>query len=147
MALKDVIAATSSGAPHGAPALINLAGIRVLLVDDDDAQLEIVSTLLEHAKAEVVTATSAEHALRELARQAPDVIVSDISMPDCDGYHFLRRVRARAAQAGGTTPAIALTAKTATVDHSRALLAGYQVHLAKPVRVIELLVAIRKLVD
>jgi CheY-like chemotaxis protein len=129
------------------PALIHLAGIRVLLVDDDREQLKLIAELLVTARAEVVTATSADEAVQQLAQRTPDVIVSDISMPDCDGYHFLRMVRARSPQAGGATPAIALTGHATAEDQARALLAGYQIHLAKPFRVIELLVAINSVVD
>jgi CheY-like chemotaxis protein len=68
-------------------------------------------------------------------------------MPGCDGYHFLRMVRSRPLKQGGATPAIALTGKATTEDQTRALLAGYQVHLAKPVRIIALLVAIRSVLE
>jgi CheY-like chemotaxis protein len=124
---------------------VSLAGLRVLLVEDDVEQLELLSSLLEHANAEVVTATSAEQALQKLAQRAPDIIVSDINMPECDGYQFLRRVRSRSVQDGGATPAIALTGRTRPEDQTRAFLAGYQLHFSKPLRLLELLVAIRGL--
>jgi CheY-like chemotaxis protein len=124
-----------------------LAGIHVLLVDDDVDELATIAELLSEAGAEVVTATSAHDAIRALSRRVPDVIVSDISMPGCDGYHMLRMVRARGAQRGGSTPAIALTGKASPEDHTRALLASYQMHLTKPIRFDDLLVAIRRVVD
>ena len=124
---------------------VSLAGLRVLLVEDDVDQLELLSSLLEHANAQVVKATSAEQALQQPAQRAPDVIVSDINMPDCDGYHFLRRVRSRRVEDGGATPAIALTGRTRPEDQTRALLAGYQLHFSKPLRLLELLLAIRGL--
>jgi len=149
VALKDVInrsSSSGSSGPQRTPALINLAGIRVLLVDDDPEQLQLVAELLTAANAEVATAATVGAAIRQLAERVPDVLVSDIGMPDCDGYHFLRMVRARSPQDGGSTPAIALTGNATTEDQSRAALAGYQVHLAKPLRLIELLVAINSLV-
>jgi CheY-like chemotaxis protein len=147
VAIKDLIHHSPASHWQRSPALIDLAGIRVLLVDDDVEQLELVSSLLADANAEVVTATSADDGVQQLARHSPDVIVSDINMPGCDGYHFLRMVRARASRGGGATPAIALTGKVTTEDQTRAFLAGYQVHLAKPFRLIELLVAIRNVVE
>lgn len=119
----------------------------MLLVDDDVEHLDLLSALLESAKARVRAATSAEQAMAEIGRRVPDIIVSDINMPDCDGYYFLRRVRSRTPQEGGATPAIALTGNTRTEDHTRALLAGYQRHLSKPCRPVELLLAIRDVVD
>jgi CheY-like chemotaxis protein len=133
--------------PSRAPALPNLAGICVLLIDDDLDQLTMLSELLSHASADVVSATSADGALQEIARRLPDVIVSDISMPDCDGYQLLRRLRTRPVQEGGSTPAIALTGRVTQNDQTRALLAGYQTYLAKPVRIIDLVVAIRSVID
>jgi CheY-like chemotaxis protein len=147
VALKDFLDRSSSSGPQRTPALINLANIRVLLVDDDVEQLQLVAELLAAANADVMTATSVGAAIRQLTQRVPDVIVSDIGMPDCDGYHFLRMVRARNPQDGGATPAIALTGNTTTEDQARAALAGYQIHLAKPLRLIELLVAINSLVD
>jgi CheY-like chemotaxis protein len=146
MAIKDSIDRSSSCRSRSAPKLIDLTGIRILLVDDDLEQLELVSELLAEANADVMTATSADEAIEQLAQCAPDVIVSDINMPGCDGYHLLRRVRSRNLQEGGATPAIALTGKTTTEDQTRALLSGYQMHVPKPFRVIELLVAIRNVV-
>lgn len=153
MALKDFhdrsssAGSTGSAGPQRTSALINLAGICVLLVDDDEEQLQLVAELLAAAHADVVTATSGGAAIRQLTQRVPDVIVSDISMPDCDGYQFLRMVRARTPRDGGATPAIALTGNTTAEDQARAGLAGYQIHLAKPLRHIELLVAINSLVD
>lgn len=119
----------------------------MLLVEDDLAQLELVSELLAKANAAVTTATSADEAVQRLAQCNPDVIVSDIDMPGCDGYHFLRMVRSRTREQGGATPAIALTGKATTEDQTRALLAGYQVHLAKPFPIIALLAAIHGVME
>jgi CheY-like chemotaxis protein len=119
----------------------------VLLVDDDVDQLASLSEVISTAGAVVDAVTSAHEAMRALARHVPDVIVSDIGMPHCDGYHLLRMVRARTRQHGGATPAIALTGRTTPADRARALLASYQLHLAKPVQTIELIAAIRRLAD
>jgi len=119
----------------------------VLLVDDDVDELAMLADLLSDAGAEVDTASSAHDAIRQLSQRVPDVIVSDISMPGCDGYHLLRMVRARGPQRGGSTPAIAITGKATPADHTRALLASYHVHLTKPIRIVDLLVAIRSVVD
>ena len=126
---------------------IRLSGIRVLLVEDDVDQLAMLSEIVSSAGAEVDAVTSAHAAIRVFAQRIPDVIVSDISMPDCDGYHLLRMVRARSRQHGGATPAIALTRAATPADQTRALLASYQLHLTKPIRSIELIVAIRSLAD
>jgi CheY-like chemotaxis protein len=126
---------------------IRLHDVRVLLVDDDTLQLALISELLADAGADVLGVTSAHEAVKALAQRAFDVIVSDIHMPECDGYHLLRMIRARPWTQGGRTPAIALTGRTTEGDRTRAHLAGYQVHLAKPVRFIDLVVAIRDVVD
>jgi CheY-like chemotaxis protein len=121
-----------------------LAGKRVLVVDDEPDALELVEDFLQRAGAIASLARSAEEALRKLDER-PDIIISDISMPDGDGYQLIRRIRARSADRGGTTPAIALTAHVADTDHSRALLAGFQMHLSKPIKAMELVASIHQL--
>nr|MDQ3299501.1 response regulator [Myxococcota bacterium] len=128
----------------GQPA-IQLAGITVLVVDDEEDARELVKWVLVEAKAEVITASSAAEALELLATSRPDVIVSDIGMPDRDGYQFMRAVRERTLAEGGKTPAIALTAFARSEDRTRALLSGYQVHMAKPIEPQELVVTIGSL--
>jgi CheY-like chemotaxis protein len=120
-------------------------GLRVLLVDDDEDTLEMLSAFVRHAGAEVSTAESAADALELLRTAAPDVIVSDVAMPVEDGYEFMRRVRSLAAERGGLTPAVALTAYAGDDDRARALRAGYQRHLAKPVEPAALLEVIADL--
>jgi CheY-like chemotaxis protein len=124
----------------------SLTGLRILLVEDDVDQLTILSQVLSAAGAAVDVATTAHDAMQALSKRVPDVIVSDINMPHCDGYHLLRMVRARAREQGGATPAIALTARATLADRTRALLASYQLHLEKPVRIRELIAAIRSVV-
>jgi PAS domain S-box-containing protein len=115
-----------------------LQDVRVLVVDDDLDCLEIVGEALDGAGADVTTAQSAQEAL---AAQGPfDVIVSDIGMPGMDGYSFMRSIRSR--DTGADVPAIALTAYARSVDTDRALRAGYQEHLAKPIEPRKLIEAV-----
>jgi NO-binding membrane sensor protein with MHYT domain/CheY-like chemotaxis protein/nitrogen-specific signal transduction histidine kinase len=110
-----------------------LAGVKVLLVDDADDTLEVLQQILQHSGARIMAATSAGTALALLEREQPDVIVSDIGMPDVDGFELMRRIRRRSAGAGGAIPAIALTAFTRQDDRAKALQAGFNDYLAKPV--------------
>ena len=109
-----------------------LAGVRVLLVDDDTDFLESLDVALQARGARVTRAESAGAALAALDKSLPDVVVSDLGMPEEDGYGFIRSVRARPAGKGGDVPAIALTAYVADHDRERSLAAGFQLHLAKP---------------
>ncbi len=114
-----------------------LADLRVLLVDDEpDARL-LLTTVLEQRGAHVLAVASAPQALAALAAFRPDIIVSDIGMPGEDGYSLLRKVRSLAPADGGRVPAVALTAYAREEDRMRALRAGYQVHVAKPVNPAE----------
>ncbi len=124
---------------------ILLAGVKVLVVDDEPDARDLLMHVLVDAQAEVTTAGSAEEGLARVKTERPDVIVSDIGMPDRDGYQFMRAVRALPVADGGRTPAIALTAFARSEDRTRALLAGYQVHLAKPIEPHELVVTIGSL--
>jgi CheY-like chemotaxis protein len=92
--------------------------------------------------AEVRAVASATEALRSFQEHKPDLIIGDIGMPDVDGYEMIRRIRALPAAAGGEIPAVALTAFSRMEDRNRALLAGYQYHLAKPVEFAELAVTL-----
>jgi signal transduction histidine kinase/CheY-like chemotaxis protein len=122
-----------------------LAGLRVLVVDDDDDGREVISMVLEECGAIVASAGSAEAAFASFARDRPDVILSDIGMPGEDGYSFIRRIRALDTGHGGSTPAASLTAYTTPEDRRRALNAGFNLHVAKPVEPAELLAVIASL--
>lgn len=111
----------------------SLAGMRLLIVDDEMDAREVLGTMLRQSGAEVRAAASANEALGLLRWWRPDVLVSDIGMPDEDGYALLRRVRALSPEQGGLIPAIALTAYAGGQDRQRALESGFQAHLAKPV--------------
>jgi CheY-like chemotaxis protein len=116
-----------------------LDGVRVLIVDDEaDARL-ILTTIIERCAAEVMAVDSAAEALKALDSFKPDVLMSDIGIPGEDGYSLIRKVRALSPEQGGKIPAVALTAYAREEDRMRALLAGYQVHVAKPVNPAELI--------
>jgi PAS domain S-box-containing protein len=110
-----------------------LPGIRVLLVDDDADTRELIRMALEQRGAAVTAVASASEALEALGRIQPDMLVSDIGMVDKDGYDLIREVRSREAKWGGHVPAVALTAYARAQDQQRALAAGYQAHVAKPI--------------
>jgi PAS domain S-box-containing protein len=136
------------GGPSAASAWADhpsLAGIAVLVVDDEPDALALVRRVLEECGARVLTAGSAREGLALVAAERPDVIVSDIGMPDEDGYDFVRAVRALPADRGGRTPAAALTAFARAEDRTRALRAGYQTHVAKPVEPTELTAVVASL--
>ena len=137
-------AVAHSGEIH-ASELRSLDGLRVLLVDDEVETREIISTVVERTGAEVKTCTSAREALGELVEWRPHVILSDIAMPDEDGYSFINRVRALPQNEGGNTPAAALTAYARDEDRKQVLAAGYQMHIAKPIGAGQLVQLIAKL--
>lgn len=123
-----------------------LDGVRVLMVDDDPDACELLTTVLLEAGAEVRAVHSARDALRELASFNPDLLLSDIGMPDEDGYALLRQVRAREATFGGHVPAVALTAFASRADREEALSLGFEEHLAKPVSTADLMRTVARLV-
>jgi PAS domain S-box-containing protein len=134
-------AATASGLSNGP----SLAGLKILVVDDEADARQLVEQLLRDCHAEVHSAKSAAEALVLLEKVRPDILLSDIGMPECDGYQFIQQVRRLSAERGGKTPAVALTAFARTEDRIRTMVAGYQVHLSKPVEPHELLAAVGSL--
>lgn len=116
----------------------SLEGLRVLIVDDELDARELVSVMLERFGAEMKAAGSSREAMEIIPSWRPDVLIADIGMPDEDGYGFIKRVRELSETLGGRTPALALTAYARAEDRVRALSAGYQVHLSKPVNRLEL---------
>jgi len=123
-----------------------LLGLRVLVVDDDTDTRELLVTMLQGAGAEVRAVASAAEALAALTAKRPDAVVSDIGMPNEDGYSFVRRLRHLAPEDGGGTPAIALTAFAADRDRRLAMDAGFNAFLAKPVTAGELARVLSELV-
>lgn len=124
---------------------LSLQGIKVLVVDDDPDAQELARRLLENQDAKVTLAGSAKEALALLSSVRPDVLLSDIGMPEMDGYELIKRVRQRDPEHGGLTPAAALTAFTRSEDSQAAILAGYQEHLAKPAEPAHLIHTIARL--
>jgi PAS domain S-box-containing protein len=114
------------GAPHGS----SLQGIRILLAEDEIDTRELIAHVLRGHGASVAQAGSAAEALREFAVSEPDVVISDIGMPDADGYELMAMIQAQTVK---PPPAIALTAYTSPADQERALKSGFRVHLRKPV--------------
>ena len=119
-----------------------LNGLRILAVDDDRNTREMLQEALERAGARVQSASSAHDALRKLKDFRPDVLVSDIGMPEEDGYDFMRKVRVLPADQGGATPAVALTGYAHEDDRAATRAAGYQAVTAKPVNLDDLLTTI-----
>ncbi len=111
--------------------LASLAGVRVLVVEDHDDARDAIAAVLTRCGAEVLAAGSVAEARRLLAATTPDILLSDIGMPDEDGYALIQHVRSTAA--GATMPAIALTAYAGVIDQARALAAGFETHMAKPI--------------
>jgi len=149
-----LINARPRGAPAGAkekePAVPvatapQLDGLRILLVDDDAAGREAMATVLQSQGAHVICAATSEEALLAMSRERPDVLLSDIEMPGEDGHSLIRKVRALPADRGGDIPAAALTAYVRAEDRQKALVAGFQVHVSKPVQPEELAAVIAEL--
>jgi PAS domain S-box-containing protein len=123
-----------------------IAGLKILVVDDEEDTRDLLRTVLGGYGARVLVAATAGEALDIAARSRPDVLVSDIGMPDVDGFELIRRVRELPAESGGGVPAIALTAYARAEDRLRVLRSGYQMHVPKPVEMAELLTVIASLV-
>lgn len=132
-------------APGASFARHSLAGLKVLVVDDERDARELIRFVLEEHQAMVRSASSVAEALNAIRALRPDVLVSDISMPGLDGYELMRRIRALDPAAANNIVAIALTAYAREEDRAEALRAGYQVHLVKPVRPDELVEVIARL--
>lgn len=110
-----------------------LQGIQVLAVDDDADNLELITFVLEQAGANVTSIRSAKEALQRLNQTKFDILLTDIGMPDVDGYTLLLQLRAMPPEQGGQIPAIALTAYAGEINQQQALSAGFDLHISKPV--------------
>ncbi len=122
-----------------------LAGLHILVVDDEEDTRNLVTAVLEKCAARVTATSSVAEAFALLKELRPDVLVSDLGMPKEDGYSLISRVRALPAEAGGRTPAVALTAYARVEDRLRVLRAGFQTHLPKPVEPAELVAVVANL--
>jgi CheY-like chemotaxis protein len=138
--------------PHAGPAAavdpelcVEIAGVKVLVVDDEPDARSLIRRLLEDCDAVVATAESAGAALRAMEADLPDVLVTDIGMPEEDGYALIRRVRTLGPERGGRVPAVALTAYARSEDRTRSIAEGFQMHVAKPVEAAELITVVASL--
>ena len=116
-----------------------LSGLNVLIVDDDSDTLTLMATALKRREANVTAVSSAGEAIQAITRKRPDVLVSDIAMPDEDGYGLIKKVRSLEKGVAENIPAVAITAYAKEEDRERALSAGFQIYLAKPVELTELI--------
>ena len=137
---------TVAAEPLGTITLPPLDNIRVLLVDDESDGRELIARILENHGAIAACASNAPEALEALARERFDLLLSDIGMPDMDGFELIRRVRELDKSRNGPIPAIAITAYARTEDRQRSLLAGYHMHLSKPIETSELIASIAALI-
>ena len=117
----------------------------MLAVDDEDDALQLMREMLESAGAHVLIASSAVRALEVLQTEGADVLITDIGMPQMDGFELLRAVRRTLEPPLNAIPAAALTAYARSEDRARALSSGFQMHIAKPVNPVELIVAVASL--
>ncbi|HZH91012.1 MAG TPA: PAS domain-containing protein [Pyrinomonadaceae bacterium] len=125
--------------------LPEIEGLRILIVEDEPDSRELLIAVLTQCRADVQAVSNVSDALSKLEIWRPDVLISDIEMPDEDGYELIRRVRALPIERGGNIPAAALTAYARVEDRMRALLAGFQLHIPKPVEPSELITVIASL--
>jgi hypothetical protein len=130
----------------GRSGVVRLDGVHVLLVEDDDDSRKLLGTMLKRHGARVTSTKSAAEALNVFQAELPDVMISDIGMPDQDGYELIRKLRALPRERGGRTPAIALTGYASRKDRERALSSGYQQHMAKPIEQADMIKAIAALI-
>ncbi len=133
----------ASSVAHPGAASERLDGLRIVVVDDERDAVELIAAILEEYGATVTVCRAAAEAFAAIQSAAPDVLISDIGMPDEDGYALIKRIRASPAASGGTTPAIALTAFARSEDRTRALASGFQAHVAKPVSIAELVAVVK----
>jgi signal transduction histidine kinase/ActR/RegA family two-component response regulator len=128
-----VVPSLTDGDRNFVPSSTSLDGLRVLVVDDEHDARQIISRVIAQSGADVRSCESAREALELLKDWKPHVLMSDIAMPDEDGYAFIGKVRSLSDECGGHIPAAALTAYARDEDRQRALAAGYQMHVSKPI--------------
>ena len=139
------VADRRSSAGTSGTAIQRLDGLHVLVVEDHPDSRELTSAILEHVGARVTTSSSVSEALETLKTLQPDVLVSDIGLPDQDGYALIREIRRQETRHRGFLPAVALTGFTRAEDRTRVLAAGFQAHVSKPFEAAELTAAISAL--
>jgi hypothetical protein len=124
-----------------------LEGLKVLVVDDETDSRELIIAVLTHCNATVTAVESASEALAAITGMEPDILISDIGMPDEDGYSLIKKVRALPPQSGGRIPAVALTAYARAEDRIKALASGFQMHAPKPIEPAELAAIVASLAE
>jgi CheY-like chemotaxis protein/nitrogen-specific signal transduction histidine kinase len=144
-ALERERASSGMAAPARDGGSFDLEGCRVVLVDDEPDARELLSDSLRHAGAEVVAVASAAEAFEAVRQRPPDILVSDIAMPDEDGYSLIRRLRFLPPERGGRVSAVAVSAYAREEDRLRALAAGFQSHVAKPLDPADLIATVGRL--
>jgi signal transduction histidine kinase/ActR/RegA family two-component response regulator len=138
--VRELWTRADEGGP--APSLQRLDGLHVLVVEDNVDGREVMTMMLEQAGARATAVGSVKEALEAVESLQPDALVSDIGLPDEDGYALIRRIRSWEAERGGFLPAVAMTGYVRTEDRARVLAAGFQVHVPKPINPVELTAAI-----
>ncbi|MBV6322640.1 ATP-binding protein [Duganella violaceipulchra] len=141
----EPLGAAGDGAPAERSVAHDLSGLQVLVVDDEDDARELIKRILADCNADVLTAATAGEALGLLQHARPDLMLSDLGMPEVDGYGLLDRIRALGPARGGDLPAIALTAFARSEDRIRALSSGFLAHISKPVEPNELIAKVAAL--
>ncbi|MEM1292603.1 MAG: PAS domain-containing protein [Cyanobacteria bacterium P01_H01_bin.162] len=136
-------APTHSAAVHA----FDLSHVRILAVDDDPDCRDLIATILKEYQAEVLTVASAQEALAQFHTFKPDILISDLGMPQLDGYSLIKQIRSLSERSGGQVPAIALTAYTRAADQQKSLAHGFQRHVAKPIEIEGLIQTIFELVN
>lgn len=148
--IKDDSSRTIDAENHSSCLTVNslpLNGLQILVVDDDADSLDFVAFVLEQDGAEVIGVSSALAAIQMLSHRQIDVLISDISMPEMDGYMLMRQVRGWRAEQGGKIPAIALTAYAGEYEQKQAITAGFDLHLSKPIAREDLVQAIAQVIN
>jgi CheY-like chemotaxis protein len=141
--LADAGLSAAEAPAHPFPGL--LAGMRALVIDDDPDARELLAAMLRVHGMVVSAAGSASEGMAALEREVPDIILSDLAMPDQDGYALIRSVRKLPADSGGRVPAIAVTAYARPEDSARSLSSGFQAHMVKPIDLMELVSVVERL--
>ncbi|MEH1807133.1 ATP-binding response regulator [Nostoc sp.] len=141
----ESLSSSSSSSPLSPSSPNPLTNLRVLVVDDEADVRQWITVVLEECGAKVSTFSSTEQGLKALEELHPDVLISDIGMPGEDGYALMRKIREIEAERGGRIPAVALTGYARVEDYKEALAAGFQLHVAKPVRAAELIAVVASL--
>ncbi len=144
---RSGLVARAVAPPKGLEALPVLIGLRIVVVDDEPEARELLRYILQESQSVVTLAENADAALAAVSEGSHDLLVSDVGMPERDGYWLIGQVRALPAGRGGLIPAVALTAYAGFGDRTHALRAGFDMHLSKPIQPAELLMVISRLAE